>query len=234
MYPIHANNPKRQRPRRRQLRGPIILAISTSLLGVSAVATSASGLDNGSGAIDGAAKESSQRKGQGSPSATVDPVPIAGYSEPNGAGEQLFDGTFTLTRFQEKGGTLYAIGRLEGALSDGRAVNKQVWLPVEGASASGDEGEAGGFARPAVPTPGACSILTLDLGPLDLNLLGLRVFLDEVNLLIEAIPGAGNLVGNLLCAVAGLLDPGGILGGGPLAGLLTTITDLLNAILGGL
>ena len=116
-------------------------------------------------------------------------------------------------RFQEKGGTLYAIGRLEGALSDGRAVNKQVWLPVEGASASGDEGEAGGFARPAVPTPGACSILTLDLGPLDLNLLGLRVFLDEVNLLIEAIPGAGNLVGNLLCAVAGLLDPGGILGG---------------------
>jgi hypothetical protein len=50
--------------------------------------------------------------------------------------------------------------------------------------------------------------------------------------LIEAIPDPGNLLGNLLCAVAGLLDGG--LGGGPLAGLLTAITNLLNAILAGL
>jgi hypothetical protein len=210
------------------------VAISASLLGVSAVATTASGLDSGTGAVHGAADNGTQQKGQGSPLATVDPVPLAGYSAPDGGGEQLFDGTFTLTRFQERGGTLYAVGRLEGELADGRAVHKQVRLPVEGATAGGEEGGPGGFARPAVPTPGACSILTLDLGPLDLNLLGLRVFLDEVNLLIEAIPGAGNLLGNLLCAVAGLLDPGGILGGGPLAGLLTAITNLLNEILGGL
>ena len=51
-----------------------------------------------------------------------------------------------------------------------------------------------------------CRILTLTLGPLNLNLLGLRVQLNRINLRITAVPGPGNLLGNLLCAVAGLLD----------------------------
>jgi hypothetical protein len=60
------------------------------------------------------------------------------------------------------------------------------------------------------------------------------VALDEVNLLIEAIPGAGNLLGNLLCAVAGLLDPGPIGLPGLIQGLLDAIANLLNGLLGGL
>lgn len=72
---------------------------------------------------------------------------------------------------------------------------------------------------------GACDVLNLDLGPLDLNLLGLQVDLAPVVLDITAVPGAGNLVGNLLCAVAGLLD-----GNGPLSG----ISALLNRLLTGL
>ena len=71
----------------------------------------------------------------------------------------------------------------------------------------------------------ACDILNLVLGPLDLDLLGLQIHLNRVVLDIVAVAGAGNLLGNLLCAVAGLLD------GGPLAGLLTQLTDLLNQIL---
>jgi hypothetical protein len=66
-----------------------------------------------------------------------------------------------------------------------------------------------------------------------LNLLGLVVHLDQVNLDITAEQGSGNLLGNLLCAVAGLLDPptgGG--GGGGLTGLLNGIVALLNQILG--
>ena len=75
----------------------------------------------------------------------------------------------------------------------------------------------------------------LTLGPLDLNLLGLVVHLDRVVLDITAQQGAGNLLGNLLCAVAGLLDPptGGGAGGG-LSGLLQGIVSLLNQILGAL
>jgi hypothetical protein len=54
----------------------------------------------------------------------------------------------------------------------------------------------------------AYPILNLVFGPLDLNLLGLQVHLDRVVLNITAQPGAGNLLGNLLCAVAGLLNGG--------------------------
>ena len=54
-------------------------------------------------------------------------------------------------------------------------------------------------------------MLNLVLGPLDLNLLGLEVHLDKVVLDIIAVTGAGNLLGNLLCAVAGLLDGTGVL-----------------------
>ena len=154
----------------------------------------------------------------------VKPVDVTGTPQ--------FAGQFTLQRFKSQQGVLYAVGRLEGMLGE-RFVSKRVSWPVTDAAANDVAGGPQGFAAPQqVPTPDACSILTLTLGPLDLNLLGLRVALNQVNMLIEAIPDPGNLLGNLLCAVAGLLD-GGLLGG-PLAGLLTSITNLLNAILGGL
>ena len=65
-------------------------------------------------------------------------------------------------------------------------------------------------------------MLDLSLAPLDLDLLGLVVHLDNVHLNITAVPGAGNLLGNLLCAVVGLLDP---------LGPLSQIVALLNQIL---
>jgi len=64
------------------------------------------------------------------------------------------------------------------------------------------------------------------LGPLDLNLLGLMVHLNRVVLDITAQSGAGNLLGNLLCAVAGLLDGTGILGN------LLRLSSLLNRLIG--
>jgi hypothetical protein len=54
--------------------------------------------------------------------------------------------------------------------------------------------------------PEGCEILDLVLGPLQLDVLGLVISLDTVHLNITAVPGAGNLLGNLLCAIAGLLD----------------------------
>ena len=52
-----------------------------------------------------------------------------------------------------------------------------------------------------------CDILFLFLGPIFLDLLGLEVTLLPVVLDVNARPGPGNLLGNLLCALAGLLDP---------------------------
>ena len=114
-----------------------------------------------------------------------------------------------------------------------KPVRQNVSLPVTGASNEVPAADGAMQQQAPVPTPGACDLLTLNLGPLDLDLLGLRVALDPINLLIEAIPGAGNLLGNLLCGIAGLLD--GPLGGGLgnlLRNLLDAIANLLNGILG--
>jgi hypothetical protein len=62
---------------------------------------------------------------------------------------------------------------------------------------------------------GDCDILNLDLGPIHLDLLGLVVDLDNceggpVEVDITAESGSGNLLGNLLCGVAHLLDGNGL------------------------
>ena len=72
----------------------------------------------------------------------------------------------------------------------------------------------------------SCDILNLVLGPLDLNLLGLQIDLAQIVLDITAVPGPGNLLGNLLCAVAALLDSGGP--GGAIANLLNRLFGLLG------
>src|SRR3954447_9313006 len=78
---------------------------------------------------------------------------------------------------------------------------------------------------PAALPAGACQILNLVLGPLHLDLLGLVIDLNQVILNITAVPGAGNLLGNLLCAVTGLLD-----NAGGLAALLNQILGIVAAL----
>jgi hypothetical protein len=87
-----------------------------------------------------------------------------------------------------------------------------------------------------------CPILDLALGPISLDLLGLQVDTSPICLSIDAEPGSGNLLGNLLCGVAHLLDDGldlgsildlleAELGEEAVADLLDGIADLLNAAL---
>jgi hypothetical protein len=86
-------------------------------------------------------------------------------------------------------------------------------------------GNVTNFVTTVLEGTGSCQILDLTLGPLDLNLLGLVVHLDTVHLNITAERGPGNLLGNLLCAVAGLLDQNGG---------TNALATLLNRLLGGL
>ena len=74
---------------------------------------------------------------------------------------------------------------------------------INGASAV-PAGARANAAFPPAPGAGACNVLNLVLGPLDLNVLGLQVHLNQVVLNIIAQTGASQLLGNLLCAVAGL------------------------------
>ena len=148
------------------------------------------------------------------PTATAQPaaspaaltVPITGTIP----GVSSFVGQFTLTGFQVVNGTLNAVGTLSGTLTNlvtgaTQSVIQTIQLPLASASSA------------------TCQILHLVLGPLDLSLLGLNVHLNQVVLDITATPGPGNLLGNLLCAVAHLLD-------GP--GSLHGIAALLNNIIG--
>lgn len=132
-------------------------------------------------------------------------------------------GTFAPERFHKQGKGLAVVGTLRLAVQDAagqtvRTVTRRVNTPVQ-------LPEAGSASASAVQAQAvACNILNLDLGPLDLNLLGLRIQLDAIDLDITAVPGAG-LLGDLLCAVVNLLNGG-------LSGLLGQLAALLNQILG--
>jgi hypothetical protein len=138
------------------------------------------------------------------PTSTPVTVPITGT--PVGGGTVA--GTFEITRFARQDGGLVALGTFTGTVTN-----------AAGVATTGSQN----LALPVAVT-GTCEILHLTLGPLDLDLLGLVVHLDQVVLTIDAQSGPGNLLGNLLCAVAGLLDPG--------PGPLGAIAALLNQILG--
>lgn len=112
-----------------------------------------------------------------------------------------------------------AVGKLTGELTtkngETKAVSERVKMPVTVPGAGGGAGAAGQSAARSTSSvkqlaPASCEVLNLVLGPLDLDLLGLVIHLDRVVLNITAVPGAGNLLGSLLCAVAGLLDGTGL------------------------
>jgi len=110
----------------------------------------------------------------------------------------------------------------------GRTVTQAVQIPL-------------GLDGLPAATAGSCEILSLSLGPINLNLLGLIVNLDDCMGGPVTVDITGNdtgLLGQLLCGLAGDLlgglDLGDLLGGltGPqLTTLLGGLTDILNGVL---
>jgi hypothetical protein len=153
----------------------------------------------------------------GIPTTSLTHVPVSGRAH-NG---KQFTGHFDVTQFVTRGGKSYAVGTLTGKLGDRTVKRSNVAIPAS-------VGTSSGVLSPSVVTPPAtCPVLHLDLGPLSLNLLGLTVHLNQVVLDINAVPGAGNLLGNLLCSVANLLNSSP-LGTQQVTGLLNIIQQLLN------
>lgn len=130
-------------------------------------------------------------------------VPVTGAG-----GGATFAGTFQLQKFAtDQTGQLVATGLLSGVVTTATGATTSILRTVTMPAAVGDT---------------SCQILHLDLGPLSLDLLGLQVNLSRIVLDITAQAGAGNLLGNLLCGVANLLnDP-------------TSLVKLLNSILAAL
>lgn len=149
------------------------------------------------------------------PPAPKIPHTASAFVQGSDAAGNVLNGLVIIKNFAISGNQLVAQGVLNGTFTaaDGTATpitDQLISLPVSSVD----------------PT---CQILNLVLGPLDLNLLGLTIHLNQVVLNITAVSGNGNLLGNLLCAVANLLN-----GGGPLSTLLTQLQTLLNQILAAL
>ena len=133
-------------------------------------------------------------------------VPVTGTTSKGGK----FTGNFAVSQFRVVDDQIVAVGTLTGTIQNGTGsvigtILKTVQMLVTINAAT-------------------CDILHLELGPLDLNLLGLEVHLNRVVLDIDADP-TGGLLGALLCAVANLLDVGGPLA--DIVGLLNQILALL-------
>ena len=149
---------------------------------------------------------------------TVSAAPATGpISTPISAAQSggTLAGVFDITSFAtNSAGQLVANGTFTGTYTDPAGVTQTITTAASSVVTNASTG-------------GGCQVLDLVLGPLHLDLLGLNVDLNQVHLNITAQPGPGNLLGNLLCSVAHLLDNNNTSG-------LANLLNLLNGLLGGL
>jgi hypothetical protein len=170
-----------------------------------------------------AADDSKARGERGSrPSSGKLVVPLTGTVVAGGA----FTGSFTIHRFEDRGGTLHAIGMVSGIVSGPLArsgISGPLALPVRATSGSPLA------TRSAVVAQATCDVLHLSFGGITVDLLGLDVALSPVT--IDLVGGPGPL-GNLVCQVVALLDSAGdVLG--VVVGLLNTLLGLVGGLVGG-
>jgi len=146
-------------------------------------------------------------------------VPVVGTTSSGGT----FQGTAVITGFAVNGSSVVAVGTISGVVNGSQSFVSTFTAPVALPSTTASA------AAPTAQAAQACQILNLVLGPLNLNVLGLVISIpNPIVLNITAVPGAGNLLGNLLCDVANLLNGGGALQ--QIANLLNQILGILNGL----
>lgn len=101
----------------------------------------------------------------------------------------------------KRGGEAFLSGTLQGTATAPSGATEEVNEQFEKAAADVFKQDPND-----VVAQEECRILLLDIRPIFLDLLGLQINLSRVTLDITAVSGPGNLLGNLLCAIAGLLD----------------------------
>jgi hypothetical protein len=144
-------------------------------------------------------------------------VQVTGVTEDGGT----FTGKLTITEFAyDAAEGLLVSGDLKGQVTDAAGNKTNVNESFTDVAATLlEQGD----------NQNACQILFLDIGPIFLDILGLQLDISQIVIDLTAVPGPGNLLGNLLCAVAGLLDGDGFLTGllDDLLGFLEDLNDLL-------
>lgn len=173
--------------------------------------------------------------GQSSRSALT--LPSAGTF--SGGGE--FTGTISISRFEQRGGTIVAIGMVSGVVRRGNrvlgtAVAGELAWPVTVRSGSvalvsarGPDLRDAPASASAVRTVAlrpiqaqTCAVLNLALAPMNVDLLGAQVALGPVTLDVTGTPGTP--LGDLICEASQLI--------GNVAGVVNLVNNLLAVLLG--
>ncbi|PYQ54544.1 MAG: hypothetical protein DMF78_05475 [Acidobacteria bacterium] len=162
-------------------------------------------------------------------------MPITGTV--TGKSKATFSGTLSVERFAVRGDGVVAIGFVAGSVSDksgapvGGGVVGQVELPVSVGS---------GVSTTAVPTTAVsnaavqqqattCGVLHLDVGAVNLNLLGLQVATQPISIDLQASSDSTNVLGHLICTALTTLND--VVG---LVDVLNQILGLVGGLVGGL
>ena len=148
-------------------------------------------------------------------------VPLTGTTDGGGR----FSGSFSISGFEDRGGTIYAIGVVSGTVTGSPHVARSgISGPLALAvTATSVPALATSSAITAQATP--CDVLHLAFGGLTTNLLGRDVALSPVTL---DITGQAGPLGELVCQAVATL--GSV---AALVGLLNQILGLLTGLLGG-
>jgi hypothetical protein len=150
-------------------------------------------------------------------------LPIAGTA-PGGA---TFAGTLSVLKFSQRDGKPVAIGMVSGSATSssgtplGTALTGPIELPVQVAP-----GPALTSAAPiSVQQATTCQVLHLDLGAVNLNVLGLTVATQPIAIDVSGTTGGTNVLGTLICTILETVNN--------VVGLVNLLNQLLG-ILGGL
>ena len=168
-------------------------------------------------------------------SATPSPTAPTG----DAASKPALTGSFAIQSFaQTTEGAVAAVGTLTLSFTDptsnaARTIVTQIAMPLAKSGDTATPGDAAGKPQTIGATPQAsapavtqaCETLSLVLGGLDLDLLGLAIQLDAANVDFIVAQGAGGRLGTLLCDVSGLID-----GAAPPAELVKAMNTLLDTI----
>jgi len=167
--------------------------------------------------------KSNNGKGPNAPARLI--VPLTGAVVSGGGG--TFTGSFSISSFENRGGTIHAVGMVSGVVIGPNArsgISGPLALPVTVTSDQPLATRSALVVAQAVP----CEI-HLSFGGLTLNLLGVDVTLSPV--MIDLVAGSGPL-GNLVGQICTLLNTVGDVVG-LVTNLLNTLLGLLGGVVGG-
>jgi hypothetical protein len=166
--------------------------------------------------------KSNNGKDSNSPAARLI-VPLTGTVVSGGT----FTGSFSISRFENRGGTIHAVGTVSGVVIGPNArsgISGPLALPVTVTSDQPLATQSALAVAQAVP----CEI-HVSFGGLTLNLLGVDVTLSPV--MIDLVTGSGPL-GNVVGQICTLLNTAGNVVG-LVTNLLNTLLGLLGGVVGG-